>query len=766
MFKKIRKNALYNITMPEFSAGVNYKDGDTLIDDNQLSDVNNLLFDKASLKTRPGMYFENGGIYSTFGLWGSEEMPDDISCKTIVTDVYRVVNGVRKRLIITYSTEITRKTAKLVFYGEDGTVDVLPNFPFNNAPLYSCFAFMNGDNLFVYTNYGELIDPLLTYGYPPTAYKFDFDLLTWTILYKEDFYVPTVFINGKAQSINSEQRYSICGDLVEGYNLLNNNYKVTFTGYSPEGKSIFVLPSSVTAQERHLGEKVIIKHTTQNGTVSTHIMNLTAPESQYYIGGVAMNCRLEASTQPDGYACILFSGDNNGNLARFAFVSNDGIETLTEDEGMLNNIEVTVMAHDPKKGIQNSGQHITNCTFCGWYGGNASGIKGGTRLFVSGDSRNKNRIIWSDLNNPLYFPENNYAYVGNDDQAVTAFAKQGEMLVVFKEREMYYTYYCAGSSISGEEIQSGEIVDVTAGSAVFPIIQIHSEVGCDCPESIALCDNKLVWCSDKKIYLLANNNQFSERNVISIGGCIEKKLNQIMDADIKNCYGIDQNGKYYLCCCRNVIVMDYKNNAISYASSYYGGGTTDKRLAFYCWELPETIHAAFGVGNRIAVVVSDQMEDSNELVKIRYNKIYSLKDDYGQDDVITPLFSYNKETLYYKNFITVSAVDCAKSYEQIKIMLKTKKFDFKRPNRMKKICAVYLGINNFASSIDISFNTDKNDECNQKNICGVKFAGQTGMMRIVPEIQHISFFGMQIESKGLFRLNSLSVNYKIFGSVM
>ena len=85
-----------------------------------------------------------------------------------------------------------------------------------------------------------------------------------------------------------------------------------------------------------------------------------------------------------------------------------------------------------------------------WFGGDAAGISGGSRVFLGAntDEKEKSLVIWSGLNNPLYFPENCYAYVGNNSQSVTAFGRQSDMLVIFKERETYLTQYVRNSNIT------------------------------------------------------------------------------------------------------------------------------------------------------------------------------------------------------------------------------------------------------------------------------------------------------------------------------
>ena len=64
-----------------------------------------------------------------------------------------------------------------------------------------------------------------------------------------------------------------------------------------------------------------------------------------------------------------------------------------------------------------------------WYGGSTGGISGGSFLFMAGAEPNK--LIWSDVDNPLYFPENNYLRVGSDSEKITKLAKMGNNLVIF-----------------------------------------------------------------------------------------------------------------------------------------------------------------------------------------------------------------------------------------------------------------------------------------------------------------------------------------------
>lgn len=88
--------------------------------------------------------------------------------------------------------------------------------------------------------------------------------------------------------------------------------------------------------------------------------------------------------------------------------------------------------------------------------------------------------MWSALNNPLYWPENNYARIGDNTQAVTALAQQGNTLIIFKEREIYYSEYVA-STLDAEDFVNGSVLDTEVNAAYFPVTPLSADIGCDCP---------------------------------------------------------------------------------------------------------------------------------------------------------------------------------------------------------------------------------------------------------------------------------------------
>lgn len=178
---------------------------------------------------------------------------------------------------------------------------------------------------------------------------------------------------------------------------------------------------------------------------------------------------------------------------------------------------------------------------------------------------------WSDTNNPLYFPENNYAYIGESNQPVTAFGKQSDMLVIFKEREMYYANYVAGAAFTAQDIIEGNIVDVTAYMAQFPVTQIHAGIGCDCPDTVQLCNNRLVWAtSGGKIYSLVSTTPYSERNIRELSGMIESRLKATGIDALKKATSGDFDGYYVLQAGNLLFLLDYNSSGYENVTSYTG----------------------------------------------------------------------------------------------------------------------------------------------------------------------------------------------------
>lgn len=299
----------------------------------------------------------------------------------------------------------------------------------------------------------------------------------------ESAYVPLYMINGKPVPTRADT--ALTGDRLEAYNRLTDRFRCM---YSTDGEGVYYyLP------DLREGSGLTVTLARQSGSLTWNI------ESGKRVSDTVGGYQVEF--------------DNYGHC--FWFLK-DGKPHAVASEGVRG--DVTAAAQHAFV----AGPILTDMRFGTWYGGDRSAQAGGTRLFLGGG----HYVMWSALNDPLYFPVTAYASLGDPDEALTAFGKQGELLVLFKEHSLYAAEYVRGESVTAEKVQSGAVTDITA-TALFPITPIHAEIGCDLPRTVALLGNRLVWaCTDGTVYTLGTGGQLSQRAVTVLSEPIRPLLRE------------------------------------------------------------------------------------------------------------------------------------------------------------------------------------------------------------------------------------------------
>lgn len=240
----------------------------------------------------------------------------------------------------------------------------------------------------------------------------------------------------------------------------------------------------------------------------------------------------------------------------FYFQDKNGDNTVLPEYGSPNSVvaECHVPWEEPS---------IFAMTFGVWYGGDKS-TTGGHRLFLSGNPQTPHTVVWSVADNPFYFPENACTTVGLSDDPITAFGKQDGHLVIFKERELYAAEYVRGGRDTTD-----------TDEAVLPIYALHSEVGCDCPDSVALMDGRLTWtCRDGNVYQLKNLSSTGGRAVIAVGKPIYTVLRErwgVVSARV-------WEGNYYLLYGQELWVLTDAEKATWYRFVWPENGTQPRGL--------------------------------------------------------------------------------------------------------------------------------------------------------------------------------------------
>ncbi len=742
---KLKSSGYSSITLPEFTAGINSRDAETSIKDNQLTMAENIFYSEGEFKTRNG-FTAVGEPFDTAYICQSEaqtKVPWDwiySKSHTLPTEhlleeryvyngsswaivnkgdfsvksVYVAHNSFRNTLKSdnNYSNHvygnvntwlITDTCEKVQAYlpqsqpaDTSNPVDdrnpgqLMFNYYTTRYMTYSGKSVKEkGLGLFLYIcgSYGtgksnqkfRLYELVHT---KDSGYEISAELrnrgisYVWEKINDEEFYTPTVLVNGKGNTYsylpaNEFTEYSP-QSMWENFNLMTPKFKAYFTtdgGYYTnnsgnklwKGSRSFTIPWTV-ARVKKSNDDYVLAHDfkvtyTDNagnenevtipagGNTTEIIKNFNADgyyENEGYTAEVRISIRLYSQKATVYFWYNSTPGASNGANDRFDL-----------PRGLANNLLFEGYAAD-----RGGSQIIGDMGGCEWFGGNSEGIAGGTRLFLYGGEYEPNRLMWSDVDNPLYFPENNCIYIGDQGDRITKITKQSSMLVIFKRHSTHYTTYVDNSSThTTEDVLNGLVSDISAISAIFPVTQISGEIGCDLPSTMQLCDNHLVWCnSDGRIYCLKATNQYSENNIYELSYPISTQLREafakLKDARIsntpqyslifnrnfisRNSFAVDYDGAYWLWIADSIFVMNYSDSGFKYAYSYREGNSVKRSIGFSILKIDsicrteEANHTFFRADRRYSMeelksLTSSQYEFSTSEVDVHYKSTGFIK---------------------------------------------------------------------------------------------------------------------------------------------
>ncbi len=737
-YPSINKQPRREVNIPELSGGVNFRDSISNVLDNQLTDCLNVWWQDGALRTRPcfktneNMKIQNSRLTSVERSIGFKVFPE-ITKDGAVLVSYTELEG------DAFDYKKYRQYVFLWWQSENG-ISQLPGVrPEAILDWAIKFFIVEKDGvLYCYFQNGEI-------------HKLDYtkDNANWKKLTDEDIYAPLVVThclpNGSILMTNEEILAN--GVQVDGYNLLGNRYKMIYSTVNPyiltdDTSTHFAMYTLLhnVHDGTHVGEKIEVKITDANGKEWPHSITIQS---------ASMVWEEELNPPGDGLR-LRVSG-------KMLFIyDEDGKKKFTKDDYVEDNMEIIAPCNNTKENINK----IFNMSHSIWFGGSANGISDGSRLFLCGNTNENEQalVVWSGLNNPTYFPENNYAYVGNKAQAVKAFGKQDDKLVIFKPNETYYTYYVQNNNITADDLVNQSVVDYQANSVYFPMIQLNGAIGCDMPDTVQLCRNRLVWAnSNGKVYTLVSTNQYSEMSIYEASQMIERKIREAnytaeQFATAQSC---DFAGHYVLIIGQYAYVMDYNSYGYQYVYGHLKNEDANIKIPWYVWKLIGNMYVCFG--ENIATFSFLNGEDAQH----RWLTATVLsKDNVGGVDEwldITPHTLENEEKVYIET-------------TPIKSTLTTKLFDFGVPHYRKNIDRVSIAFgNNGGTPITVRFVTDVGTEEEIVYLSGSELTAYTPAYVTVkhfnPCIRAHTRFGIQIECDGILAVDAVNLLYRLLGGV-
>lgn len=689
-FPSLRRTPRYAVGVPQLSGGLNMSDAPHAVEDNQLTDVHNMWWHEGVLQTRPGLQY-TGAIDDYGGQMmcvGGDGERDGIFISADQKLDYTTISGFR--YIDGVMTEAGWK------HDEEWDTE--------STCFATAFDRAGQEELYFYTSSGKLLKSVEG------------------VMKEAEPYIPLTMVNGKGEKDTSGS----AAVTLEGYNMLTGWFRNSFVA---DGESQWFTLSQDNLDNTAV-EVEIDLYNAASGTIRTETVTFEVgfdgENSTKYIDNIssaeAGDGWTEGTHDSSEYGITMRFWRDTGTLSLYmwhGYMGNGGYENeyrgLPRVPGVNNPIRVKACKNDEQKR-----QTILSMQRSVWFGGTRSGLGGGTRLFVCGNPDKKNLVHWSDINNPLYFPEDNYAYIGSSTDAVTGFGKQADLLIVFKEHEIYTMQYVDGD-YTAQDVMNGTVIDTTVAAAVFPITPLHASIGCDCPGSIRLVNNRLVWAtSDAHVYMMPSVNQWSERNVRDITALIRQKLERHTAAELKKAHTAEYAGYYLLYVGRYVYLLDVGNSAFQSYQYYASESKASRALPWYVWELNDTPTAVF---------------TDNEVVRMVTG---------------TSAYVFNKTIR--------TGIDS---------WFKTKLFDFGKSNQKKSITKLFMQYKDIAGSeIVVSYITDTGtEEDAQRIVCeGTDMgAGTTQTMLLTPHERMCRLFGMEVHGMGGMAIEGITLEYGVEG---
>lgn len=697
----MRKQEAHILSLPDLSGGLNMRDGISEVLDNQLTDCKNMWWKDGLLKTRAAMIQNNSKINLGDAAEGSAP-------KIRLHNCYNTVSGVKGQLCsVVYDNKIN------FFWNYGKSISAVASIAETPSSYFVC---QYADTLYCFTN-------------KRVIYKAEIESAGWTKVEEKDYYTPLIATScKKIDKTNASTQEALAnGVMIEGFNVLSDYYKMSFNSYNPE---IVTEENQSHDMRYHIAES-IAKSKYKDKTVTA----VYTKEGVDYTHTVVLNGESNASEEgnigKDGLKMKVWRNsvsfwDKDGNIAKIS-------------EGGENDLIITA----PYITSTTEKDKIFSMKRCEWFGGGTAGLSGGTRLFLCGNTKkgNSDLVVWSGLNNPLYFPENSCFNVGNETGAVTGFGKQSDKLIIFKENETWFTQYAQNTNITAQDLINRNVIDYASSSVYFPLTQINSNIGCLYPDTIQLCRNRLVWLGNNdSVYTLVSDNQYNERSIFSVSEMVSRKIEEI-GVDSKAC-ACDWNGYYCLLLGNNILLMDYNCYGYTHVASYSKQDDANIHIPWYSWEITN-VHKLAVIGNYLSAV---------NIIDIG-GKLYAISYYFNAKGTADKLL--DKESGKY----ITSAISSS---------FTTKIFDFGLPHRRKNIEQINLQIgNNGGVPINLFFVTENGTEQSEVIPSGNELnnytAGYIDSRAVFPCIKQVLRFGIKIECKGTLAVDSVILKYRTLG---
>lgn len=648
-FPSVKNKNQKSFTLTNLDGGINLKDDATKIGNNQLSYSLNMWYNGGALKTRPATKFIDKI---------TPKMLNTVNLKRLVdikNNVTRTIDSKLYRLKADYSE----------FYTGNNKIDfslISVNNEINlNAILLDDLTFVAG-NLFSFGKYIYCFLSLLDVDNNECFKIYRLENVTdlWELLDDEDIYAPLIIKGCKFQNAGNdgeEEQIKDGAEYVEGYNLIGNRYRMLFS-------TVNIKRLSNEVQEHFMAYKLLkpIKPSEIAGRTIT--ATITGRLGQVYAHSVTITNTTEWQLETVNRGDDIYMGVLGDNLWFFTDTTYRDVARIRAEKYKENDMEVSV----PYKNTNEKNRKIFNMNFNEWFGGGSNGLYTVTRLFLGGNVTEPSLIAWSSVNNPLYFSENSATYIGDPSQKVTAFLKQNDAMLTFKEREILAVTYAFNNDYVNKNLVGEATMDA---KKTFPIVALNSTIGCILTDTLKLVDNNVVWLEGKHIYTLKTNSDYSNSNVYEVSDLLSPILKKHSDDQISGAVACGYLGNYIVFIGNMAYLVDCNSYGFKNISSVGKEKSNKEYIKSFIWQLPISANKSFCIDDELLLSTNETVRLENKEYVLRE---YYLFDDSAEKDVmIMPVI--DSENSVIKGEKVSSDIYCEFS---------TKQFDFGSPQKLKR----------------------------------------------------------------------------------
>lgn len=679
-YKTLKQSDKKVLKINNLSGGADFSDPRSQISQKKLSNVLNMAYTDGRITARLGLYADTASVIESHALdysniYTYEFIGGKVSVNGESNDVVGVIqltdnsfyylkiyfidgSGNKKYTgsinFLRYSDDSFYQPGKVVFY--------------NASPVSGggIFAFVTTKNI---------------YNVKETSYRIyeiSTDLSSWNQI--TDFYIPTVYINGRGTRYEEAkvQGNAFTGQpkFLESMNMLTNRFKCYFT--SDGSSSCFRLPFS--------------------GLSDDSVICRVYGAPNYYVDWV-IGANTSSKTEKFYSVDITLNVDREKGIIYFSVPSGD-YEIPSARLYHENNICVTA-----SKITENSFSKGTVCTSCA--------VSGSGLVFSGGTDGD--RIISVSPKNPLYFPCDSSAVVGEKGTKITALVYHKNSIYAFKKNEVYSVKVKKGDIISSISLLADDDA-VFYDDDTFEISKIFGKTGCESENSCTVYNGYLTWFgSDRKVYKLDSSYKVTE---------LSEDVNSKIDSIKKTSYSRGFSavlGKYY------ALIIGYKAFIMEYGKN--------KEPCWYLWDFGDI---------RVIGVYNNSAESRILCAGSDENALYTAKLSGDKDIDIRHERSQDSPTLNSVN------IPCS---------LSTAHFDFGSLCEKKILNSILLSIAT-EDYVKIYINSKYFDRINLSGNRADCVCGALNTVKLIPHMYGLNSVYITLESDKGFSLGELDISYE------